>query len=148
MRRLRSILGYGWAALTLVIVLATFMGNTYFSQRLAAASGVSVSPWFSGGEIAGVIEHEGYRAYVHRPVFDGLVGERSEGFIQIDWKPADALPRLITESIGIAGAEPIVLQLDTQTGVARLTSHAPEAPGIERTYRLRDGWAARVRLHR
>lgn len=148
MKRLRSVLDYGWAALTLVIVLATFLGNSYFSQRLAAATGVRVSPWFTGGEVASVIERGDYRAYVHRPVFDGLIGERAEGFLQIDWKPAEALPAVITETIALAGAQPMALQLDTQTGVARLTSHGPEVLGLERTYRLRDGWAVRVRLQR
>jgi len=148
MRRLQSILGYGWATLTLAIVLATFLGNSYFSQRLVAATGVSVSPWFSGGEIANVIEHGAYRTYVYRPVFDGLFGERSEGFIQIDWKPAATLPGVITESIALAGGEPLSIRLDTQTGIANLASQGAGVLGLERTYRLKDGWAARVRLHR
>ncbi len=48
MKKLYSTLGYAWAVLTIFIVLATFMGNDYISKKFANATGVTVSPWYSG----------------------------------------------------------------------------------------------------
>jgi hypothetical protein len=147
MKKLYSALGYGWAVLTIFIVLATFLGNDYFSKRLASATGVTVSPWYSGGEVTQVVEHGVYRTFVHRPVFDGLVGERSEGFIQIDWKPAEGLPPMITESVALSDGELISIRLDTKTGGAAVTSAGTAAVGLDQIYKLKDGWAVRVVLH-
>jgi len=148
MKKLCSVFGYGWAVLTIVIVLATFLGNSYFSQELAGATGVTVSPWFSGGEVTEVIEHGTYRTYVHRPVFDGLIGERSEGFVQVDWKPADGLPPLVTESVALSGSDLVSIRLDTRTGSAAIASSDTAVLGLDRTYRLKNGWAVRVSLHK
>jgi len=148
MKKLLSVLGYGWAVITIFIVLATFIGNNYFSKKFAGATGVTVSPWFSGGEVTLVVEHGAYRVSVHRPVFDGLTGERSEGFVQIDWKPAGGLPRVVTESITLPDGERVLVRLDTATGIAEATSESAGVLGVERAYKLRDGWAVRVLLRR
>jgi len=147
-KRFYAILGYGWAALTVVIVLATFMGNDYFSRNLAGAAGVTVSPWFTGGEIAKTIDHDTYRAFVHRPVFDGLVSERSEGFVQVDWKPAQSLPPVITESLTLPAGEEVSIRLDTRTGSAALVPAGRTEARLDQTYKLKDGWAVRVALRK
>ena len=146
MKKLSSVLGYGWAVITIFIVLATFLGNSYFSKKLAGATGVTVSPWFAGGEVAQVVEHGAYRTSVHRPVFDGLTGERSDGFLQVDWKPAAGLPPLITESVALPNGERISIRLDTATGTATVASNGTTLLGLERAYKLRDGWAVRLLL--
>ena len=50
MKTLKGILGYIWAFLAIFIVLATFVGHDYFSGKLASATGITISPWYSGGE--------------------------------------------------------------------------------------------------
>ena len=103
MKRALKIAGYTWAAACVVIVIATFAGNDYFSGRLASATGVTISPWYSGGEIVRSIDHGAYRTLIRRPVFDGLIGERKEGFIQIEWQPVTALPPVIEDGIDYTG---------------------------------------------
>ncbi len=148
MSRLKSVLGYTWAVLTIFVVLATFVGNDYFSGKFASATGLTVSPWFSGGEVLQVSQHDGYRTLVHRPVFDALIGEQSEGFVQVNWEPADRLPSVIEEDIDVDRDRGIhfAIRLDTRTGAALLTSHTASVVGLERTYRLKASWAARVLL--
>ena len=148
MSRLKSVLGYTWAVLTIVVVLATFLANDYFSGKFASATGITVSPWFSGGEVLQTSEHDGYRTLVHRPVFDALIGEQSAGFVQVNWEPADRLPSVIEENIDIGRdkLEHFAIRLDTKTGAALLTSQTASVMGLERTYRLKDGWAVRVLL--
>lgn len=148
MKTLKGILGYIWAFLTVFIVLATFMGNDYFSEQLASATGITVSPWFSGGEIVKTIDHGTYKTYIHRPVFDALIGERREGFMQLNWEPYAGLPPVIQETIDYNGdsRKDFLITLNTQTGDATLAAHTPTVLSIERSYRLKTGWAVRVVL--
>ena len=91
MGRLKSILGYTVAVLATFVVLATFLGNNFFSYKFASATGIKVSPRYTGGEIVKVVDHGTYRTIIHRPVYDGLTGEREEGFIQIKWESIDGI---------------------------------------------------------
>ncbi len=145
---LRSIAGYAWAACALLIVLACFIKADYFSYRLAEATGIKVSPWFSGGEVVMTAEHGRYRALIHRPVFDGLFSERRDGFIQVRWEPHQGLPAIVTEAIDYNGdgKTDFTIVLDTTSGKASLSAHAPSVAGLEGTYRLKTGWAARILL--
>jgi len=148
MDRLKAILGYTWAVLAVIIVLATFMGNKQFSQKLASASGVTVSPRITGGEVVGVNDHGAYRALIHRPVFDGLLGERSTGFIQIDWEAARDFPSVIEERVAFEGKRPVrlLVRLDTRTGEAAAQDEKGSALPVGHVYRLPSGFAVRLLL--
>lgn len=150
MQTIKPIIGYAWAACAVLVVLACFIGSDYFSHRLAAATGITISPWFSGGEVAATTEHGTYRALIHRPVFDGLFSERQDGFVQIKWEPHQALPATITETIDYNGdgATDFTIVLDTTSGKASLSGQSPTVRGIERTFKLKTGWAVRVLLHK
>lgn len=150
MERLKSLLGYAWAILILFIVLATFLGNGYFSRELTLATGITISPWFSGGEIVKVIEHGAYRTLIHRPVFDGLLTERKTGFIQVNWEPLEGLPATVEEQVGYAGdrKDGFMIRLDTGKGKAILAAHSSSVVSVDGVYRLKKGWAVRVLLQK
>jgi hypothetical protein len=150
MRKLKSFLGYIWAVAAIIIALATFFGYNYFSRTLAAATGVTVNPWYSGGEIVKTVDHGNYKTAIHRPVFDALIGQTKEGFIQINWEPAAGLPPVIREGFDYNsdGKEDFSLVLNTTTGEVALIANNPAVLSVEKTYRLRNGWAVRVLLRR
>ena len=126
---LKAGLGYTWAALCLVIVLATFVGLNFWSRSLANGTGIQVSPRFTGGEIRRSTDHGQYQTRIHRPVFDGLLGERNEGFVQIDWVPNknQSLPVLIEEEFDIDGdgTSEFRIRLDTVAARAELLENKP-----------------------
>jgi hypothetical protein len=149
MNRLKSILGHTWAILALPIMLATFMGLDYWAKSLAKITDVEISPWFSGGEIIRTLVHENYKTILHRPVFDGLFGERKEGFVQVNWVPLDEnLPPVINEEIDIDrdGTNDFHIQFNTLTNRAYLTDHSDRIIGIEEVYSLGKERAVRVEL--
>ena len=150
MNRLRSVMGYTWAGLAVLIILVTFIGNGYLSRRLAAATGVTVSPWITGGEVAKTSDYGTYRTVVHRPVFDGLVGERSEGFVQVDWEPGNEPPPVVEERVDLGRERRIdfLLRLDTRAGTATVEDLAGTVIGIDHVYRVGKGWAVRISLRR
>jgi hypothetical protein len=150
MKKLKGFLGYLWAVSAFFVVLATFFGNDYLSRKLAAETGVTVSARYSGGEIVRVIDHGSYKTYLHRPVFDGLIVERDDGFIQMNWEPFVGLPSVIEETIDFDGngKGDFFITLDTKTGTASLISYNTTVVSVDRVYKLKNGWAARVSLRK
>ncbi len=150
MNKLKGFLGYIWAFLAFFIALATYVGYDTFPRKLAAATGITVSPRFTGGEIVRTIDHGPYKTHIHRPVFDGLIGEREKGFIQLNWEPFAGLPPVIREKIDYDGdnTEDFLITLDTRTGDTSLTAYNTSVRSMERSYKLKRGWAARVLLQR
>ncbi len=150
MNRLKSVAGYLWAVFALFVVLATFLANDSLSARFALSTGLVVSPRYTGGDVAKTVDHGTYKTLVHRPVFDGLIAERKEGFIQINWEATADTPPVIREGIDFNGdgKDDFLITVDTQTGTFELTPYSPSVGSIERTYKLKRGWAVRVHLTR
>jgi len=150
MKIMKSILGYFWAVFALFIALATFLGYNHFSKKFAETTGLQVNPRFSGGAVVAVVDHGAYQTSIHRPVFDDLIGQTKEGFVQINWAPAAGLPPVIREGIDYDrdGREDFIVTLDTATGQAMLIRNHPSVMGLDKIYHLRDGWAVRILLNR
>lgn len=147
MNKLRQAAGYAWAAAAFIAALAAITSYESLGTRIAA-TGLRISPVFSGGEIARTLERKGYRVLVRRPVFDSLLREKKDGFVQVDFGPFEALPAVVKESLDLDGdgREESTLELDTAAPkVSLLTSdcrvgpaEAPlvvEKPRVIRLYR-------------
>jgi len=103
MTRMKSILGYTAAALTIAAaLLAPFLLMNLFT-RGAAAIGLRIDPVYTGGEVAREIARDGYRVRVHRAVYPNTPLQRIEPFVQLDWTPASALPAQISEEVDLDG---------------------------------------------
>jgi hypothetical protein len=149
-RNLKSGFGYTWAALCLLLILATFFGLNALTYLLAVGTGIHVSPHFSGGEVRQTIDHGSYKTLLHRIVFDGLVSERSKGFVQIDWVPQDkqSLPAAFEEDLDIDGdgAVEIGVRVEPAMGRAELLRKAPWVLGTEPLISADSERILRVRL--
>ncbi len=150
MKQVLKIAGYTWAGACLAVVLAMFIGNDFFGRTFASTTGITVSPRFSGGEIVRSVDHGAYKTVIHRPVFDGLLGERQEGFIQVEWQPVTAFPPVIEEGIDVTadGKEDFTLRLDTVAGTGVLTPRHLSVIALEMLVRVNQGWLARVQLRK
>lgn len=149
MKRISSILGFLWALLALPIVLATFIGNGYWAEKLITVTGLHISPWDTGGEVVQTIDHGIYQTLLHRPVFDGLVAERKKGFVQVNWKASGGvLPERIDEEIDYNrdGAKDFRIQLDTGRNKAEIIALTPYVIGLGGIYNLENERAVRILL--
>ncbi len=127
MKLIKKFLAYGWALMAVPILLATFMGMNLWAQKLVGFTGLKVSPIYTGGEVARTIRHEGYETLIHQPVFDGLLCERKNGFVQIGWKATEGkLPELIDEAIDFDGDEKndFRIRLNTTTNTCQLEGYS------------------------
>jgi hypothetical protein len=103
MRRLKPVLGYTAAALTVIAaVLIPFLLIDLFTRGVAA-TGVRIDPSFSGGEANYTLDRGAYRIVVNRPVRKTAPLERLEPFVQLTWKPASALPPHVSDAVDIDG---------------------------------------------
>jgi hypothetical protein len=117
---------------------------------LAKRTGIHVTPVFSGGEVRQTSDHRVYRTSVHRMVFDGLISERAEGFVQIDWTPKEkqALPPILEEDFDIDGdfLVEFSVRVDTNVGSVHVIRKAPWVLGAEPLIAIDSEKILRVRL--
>jgi hypothetical protein len=151
MSTLKSVLGYTVAALSIPIMLAglaSFGAPLSLGELFVETTGLQRSANWSGGEVAQILEHGSYQTEVHRPVFDALIGEHKEGFVQVAWRPDDALPARIDEEIDADadGQADFRIELDTATQQASLTPYSPNVIELEGVYDLGETLAIRVAL--
>jgi hypothetical protein len=166
MQKLKTILGYGWAVLMIPVVLGTFMGMNSWAKMLVGSTGVTINPHYNGGEVTATVDHGTYQAKIHQAVFDGLLSEREDGFIQIDWAPVakdGRLPGVIEEPVDFNrdGRVDFTVRIDTRSnratvadtsgkvlgmGGVSLDAGAEEAIGVGQVYNLGAGRAVRVML--
>jgi hypothetical protein len=124
MEKVKTILGYTWAILGIPVIVAMFFGTDVWVQQVFVKTGFHVSARWSGGEVVKTIPHEQhYQTDIHRPVFDGFLWEKNQGFVQIDWKSTQGLPESIEEEIDFDqdGSNDFQIILNTQTNEATLT---------------------------
>ncbi len=148
--KIRSFLAYFLAALMVPVVFVTLRGMQPLAQELVKITGVVISPWYTGGEVARVVTHGAYETRIHRPVFDALVGERQEGFVQVVWSPTTALPETVVETIDYDNNRQVdfLVTLHPKTKAAEWQAYSDKAYGMEGPYEIGDGMGVRIKLYR
>jgi len=153
MAKVKSVLGYSMAALCIPIMMVAVLGLRLpmapaLILGFVSATGLKHSANWTGGEVVQTLEHGTYRTEVHRPVFDALIGEHKKGFIQVAWRPPDALPARIDEEIDADadGQADFRIRLEPATKQASLTSYSPNVIELQGVYNLDETLAVRVRL--
>ena len=114
MTRLRSVLGYTGAILTLLAAILTpFVLLGWFQQTIGSA-GLRIHPMYSGGEVVHVIRREGYSIRVNQPVPREKATERFEPFVQLAWTPAKNLPAHVADEVDLDadGQTDVLVQFD------------------------------------
>jgi len=101
MKRMIPYLAYGAAVLTILFALALPIKVLPVFVSAIKALDLKIAPRFSGGEVAFVIDRGGYQIKVYHPVYPALVGEGSEGFIQLIWQPRSALPSEVQDALDL-----------------------------------------------
>jgi hypothetical protein len=150
MKKLQAVLGYtaaSLATLLLLVVIFLLVGGG-LDTMISAATGLTLAPSINGGEVTRTIPRGAYEVQIHRMVFDGLIGQRREGFIQVDWTPLTGLPASIDEEIDADadGKPDFRVAVDTAKPESTMTPYASWVLGLEGTYRRKESLAVRVRL--
>jgi hypothetical protein len=99
---LRAKLGYAGAGLTVfAALLAPFLLYGAFTKGFASL-GLHVDEMYSGGPKVRTVQTAGYSIEIHRPVFPHML-QSEKPFVQIDWRPAGALPTHVSDMVDVDG---------------------------------------------
>jgi hypothetical protein len=101
MKRIIHYCGYGAAILTVLFAMALPIKVMPMFLSAVGSLDLKIAPWFSGGEVAYVLNRGTYQIKVHRPVYPALVGEGQEGFVQLVWQPKSDLPLNVQDAIDL-----------------------------------------------
>jgi hypothetical protein len=97
MKKIKIIAGLTWSFAALLLILILYPGINSMSSAASRLPFMKINPNFTGGPIEKQIVSEGCTLSIHKPVFDGLLGERKSGFVQIDWR--GNIPEVINDTI-------------------------------------------------
>jgi len=100
--KLSANFGYLGAGLTLLAAaLAPFSLYGLFTKGFSSL-GLRVSETYSGGPLVRTIQSAGYTIGIHQRVSPNML-QREKAFVQLDWKPASALPAHVSDRVDIDG---------------------------------------------
>lgn len=130
MQKLKSIVGYTWALLSVPFVLALLMSSQSIYQNIFETRGLKTTDRISGGKITQILQRENYAVHLHRPVFDGLFTETKSGFVQVDFISQTILPMIIEENIDydLDRKVDFFFSIDTKTNAYQLV---PKTEGVK-----------------
>jgi hypothetical protein len=97
-----SKLGYTAAGMTVVAaVLVPFLLMGLFAKGFTKL-GLHVDEVYSGGPTVRTIQANGYTITIHKAVYPHLL-QTEKPFVQLDWKPANALPQHVSDAVDVDG---------------------------------------------
>ena len=98
----RAVLGYTGATLTLVLAILTpFWLSGFFSRGIAALP-LHIDEVIAGGPAIRAVPMGAYAIQIHREVYPHMF-QSEKPYVQLDWKPANALPAHIADMVDIDG---------------------------------------------
>jgi hypothetical protein len=150
MDSIKKVAGFSWGIVAFMIVLVTFPASRGLEERFVQATGLSISARMNGGEVRQTLDRGAYVVEIHRPVFDGLIGERENGFILIRVRHTGEVPAVIEEKVDYLGEgkDAFSFRIDTSTSQVTVTPASPLVKGINTLFHVKDGWAFNVGLKR
>jgi len=148
MKRIKIIAGITWAFMCLIIIIVLFPGLNYFSNSASRLSFMKINPNYSGGEIAREYLTENCTLMVHKPVFDGLLKERKNGFVQVDWR--GTIPDRFTDTIdyNLDNSPDFIIRVDRTSSQTDLNSLNSKIKDVSISTPTSYGWAARINIER
>ena len=100
--KVRATLGYTAAGATVLLaLLVPFFLYGQFTKGFASL-GLHVDEMYSGGPKVRTIQTATYSIDIHRPVFPHML-QTEKPFVQLDWKPVNALPQHVSDMVDIDG---------------------------------------------
>lgn len=102
MKMLAAKLGYTTAGLTVfAALLVPFLLYGVFTKGFSSL-GLHVDEMYTGGPKVRTVQAAGYTIDIHQQVFPHML-QREKPFVQLDWKPAGALPPHVSDVVDIDG---------------------------------------------
>ena len=148
MKTIKPLVGYAWGVIAFGIVLVTFPASDRLQEQFVRVTGLTISPRMTGGEVRQTLDRGTYKVEIHRPIFDGLIGERENGFVLIRVRRTGEVPAVIEDRVDYLGEgqDAFSFRIDTKADQVTVTPTSPLVKGIDTLFHVTDGWAFNVGL--
>ncbi len=149
MKTLRTIPAYLWAVICVLLIPAAFIGNDSFAKQLAKLPFMKINPIYTGGEVARITSDSTLKITINKPVFEALIGESSEGFVQIKFECDSLLPEIIRQNIDFNndGVQDFKLAVNTKTSDTQFEAlNKKDVIGLGISTMVKDYWIVRVEV--
>lgn len=144
MKKVKIIAGVTWAMAGMILIIILFPFLNSFSSSVAKLPFMKINANYSGGTAASEIIAEGCTIVVRKPVFDGLIGERKNGFVQVDWRGNVAEKMSDSIDYDLDGAPDFLVQIDRSSIKTLLVPLNPMVTDLKTSTQTSYGWAVRV----
>jgi len=146
MKKIKITAGILWAILCLILIIILFPGLNSFSSGVAKLPFMKINPNFTGGEVSEQIVMESCTLVIRKPVFDGLLRERNNGFVQIDWR--GKIPEVIIDTIdyNMDKVPDFMIRVDRSEPSTILQPMNPKVKKMGISTPTSYGWSARVKI--
>jgi hypothetical protein len=146
MKKIKIIAGITWAFAALILIIILFPGLNSFSASLARLPFMKINPNYAGGEIARQFITSGCTLDIRTPVFDGLLKEGKNGFVQIDWR--GNIPGKIIDTIDYNhdNNPDFAILIDKTLTKTVLTPFSNKVKNVGISTPTSYGWAVRINL--
>ena len=148
MKKIKIIAGISWAFIGLIVIIILFPGLNSLSGSVARLPFMKINPNYTGGEIAQRMITEKCTLDIRKPVFDGLLGERKKGFVQVDWR--GNLPGIIEDTIdfNFDSIPDFAISIDLNGSKTSLNPMNSKVNDISISTPVSYGWAVRVGIEK
>jgi hypothetical protein len=146
MKKIKIIAGTIWAVSGLILILILFPGINSFSVSASKLPFMKINPNLTGGEVAKQISMKDYTIDIRKPVFDGLIKERKNGFVQIDWR--GNIPDMIADTIDydLDNMHDFRVMIDRKQTVTEIKSFNNKVGDVIASTATSYGWAMRINV--
>lgn len=148
MKTLKSILGYSWAVVALLVMLILFPSLDSLSEQVAKLPFMKINPIYQGGEKDREINNGDYVITINKPVFEALIGTPDKGFVQVKWE--GKIPEAFSDTIDYNNDQVPDLVIDFKDSSTKpsLTALSKNIIGLNNYARTEKGWIVRVDMKR
>jgi hypothetical protein len=146
MKKIKIAAGIFWAILCLILILILFPQLNTFSSGVSKLPFMKINPNFTGGEVAERIVMESCTLVVRKPVFDGLIGERRHGFVQVDWR--GKIPDIINDTIdyNMDKIPDFAIRINQSEHLTLLNPLNPKVREVGVSTPVSYGWSVRIKI--
>ena len=146
MKKIKIIAGISWAFIGLILIIILFPGLNSYSLSVSKLPFMKLNPRYSGGEIAKRIVADRCTLDIRKPVFNGFIKVRNNGFVQMDWR--GTVPDIINDSIDYDqdGKKDFNILIDRKNSKTILYPFNSKVKNVVISTRTSYGWAVRVGL--
>lgn len=146
MKTIKIIAGITWAFLCLILIIILFPALNPLASATSKLPFMKINPNYTGSYVVKEIMKENYSINIRKPVFSGLIGEKKNGFVQIDWR--GKLSSIIIDTIDYNddSKKDFIVQIDTLNAQCKIVPLNPKVGEIAISTKTSYGWAIRVNV--